>query len=278
MNNRPNSPTTYCAARDNRIMVQKAFDIVKARWPEAIMVVVLQAALMLLAEQLLSISQIEQGVNPPQLPFWAGFLLGMGSILYVILWQMMYLGFLKTAAAEGLQTQPPSELIRSGRPYFWRIVFFQVLLGFVVFFLNGILAGIGGAVFWKGRPLSQIPEWFAQLCGLGAMLIVLKPMLLVPARVLVYDESAFEAFVKMRNNKITKMNSLFKLALAGMVFIVLMTLLGGTISPKTIGHIIFTGLHHLIFSFVFLMPTLAAVLWMQEQYEKEQYSEEENTQ
>jgi len=258
-------------------MVQKAFDIVKARWPEAVLIVVLQAALMLLAEQLLSISQIEQGVKPPQLSFWAGFLLGMGSILYVVLWQMIYLGFLKTAAAEGRQAQVPTELVRSGRPYFWRIVFFQVLLGFVVFFINGILVGIGGAIFWKGRPLSQIPEWFGQLCGLAALLIVLKPMLLVPARVLVYDESALEAFVKVRYYRIVHMDSLPQLALVGVGVIALTTLLGTTITPKTIWHVVFMGLHHLIFSFVFLMPALTAVLWMQQQYDKEHYSQEENT-
>lgn len=238
------------------------------------LVVVLQAALMLLAEQLVFVAQDSESQNP-QLPFWAGFLLGLGSMLYVVVWQMMYLGFLKTAALEGIQPQPPLELVQSGRPYYWRILFFQILLGCVLFFINGMLIGAGSAIFWKGRSFQEIPEWFIQLCGMTGILIVLKPMLLVPARMLVYDDSAYKAVAGMRYYKIRQMDSLLELAMLGLGVVLVITLLGSAIPQKTPVYYVFSGFHHILFSLVFLVATLMAVLWMQEQRES-QHRQEEN--
>ncbi len=237
------------------------------------LVVVLQAALMLLAEQLAAGVQVSES-HRTQLPFWAGFLLGVGTMLYAVLWQMMYLGFLKTAAVEGPRPQPPAELVRSGRPYFWRILFFQILLGCVLFFVNGVLVGAGGAIFWKGRPFPEIPEWFMQVCGLAAILIVLKPMLLVPARMLVYDDSTYQAIAGMRTCKIGRLDSLLKLTILGLGVVLVIMLLASAIPQKTPAYYVFLGLHHIVFSLVFLTPTLMAVLWMQEQLEAAQHEEE----
>jgi hypothetical protein len=131
-------------------LIQKAIDILKARWPEVVMVVVLQAAMMLLLEEVVSDSE-KMDSNAALMPFWASFLLGMGTILCAVLWQMLYLGFLKTAAVFGSQPQQPVELLRSGRPYFWRIVFFQILIGIALMFLNMAIVAFLGYLIWQAQ-------------------------------------------------------------------------------------------------------------------------------
>ena len=59
-------------------MVHQAIELMKARWPEAALLTVLQAAMMVLAEQMMAASETMPTV---MMPFWAGFLLGMGVVV-----------------------------------------------------------------------------------------------------------------------------------------------------------------------------------------------------
>jgi hypothetical protein len=72
-------------------------------------------------------------------------------------------------------------------------LFFQILLGFALMLLNGILASSFGGLIWKGRPFAELPQWFVQICALVGILIALKPLLLVPAQMIVYDITAWQA-------------------------------------------------------------------------------------
>ncbi|MHC4883312.1 MAG: hypothetical protein ACYTFX_06910 [Planctomycetota bacterium] len=258
-------------------MFQKAIDILKVRWPEVVMVVVLQAAMMLLLEEVVSDSE-KMDSNAALMPFWASFLLGMGTILCAVLWQMLYLGFLKTAAVFGSQPQQPLELLRSGRPYFWRIVFFQILIGIALMFLNMAIVAFLGYLIWQGRELNQLPQWFVQIGALIGILIVLKPMLLVPARMIVYDDTTFQAIFQMRYYSLKGIDRIFKVTLAGFVMIVLSTLPVAFFEQGSRAYYVLSGLHHTIFSFILLTLTLIAVLWIQQQFDAEciKTSEEES--
>jgi hypothetical protein len=258
-------------------LIQKAIDILKVRWPEVMLVVVLQAAMMMLAEEVVVISENAetQGV---MLPFWASFLLGFGIMLFAVLWQMLYLGFLKTSAVSGGQPQQPMQLLRSGRPYFWRILFFQIMLGFALMLLNSFLASSLGGLIWEGRPLAELPSWFVQLCALVGILVALKPLLLVPAQMIVYDITVFRAIYRMRFCRISGIDNFLRLIMVSFGVIVLSTLLVGSLTPKTTAYYIFSGLHQAVFSFILFTLTLIAVLWVQQQFEVEtvKTSEEES--
>ena len=239
--------------------------------------VVLQAAMMMLAEEVVVISENAE-TQGAMLPFWASFLLGLGIMLFAILWQMIYLGFLKTSAVSGGEPQQPIQLLRSGRPYFWRILFFQILLGFALMLLNGLLASSFGGLIWKGRPFAELPQWFVQICALVGILIALKPLLLVPAQMIVYDITVLQAIYRMRFFKIHGVDHFFRVIFVSFGLIAVSTLLVGLLTPKTGAYYIFSGLHNAVFSFILLMLTLVAVLWFQQQFEAEtvKTSEEES--
>ena len=249
-------------------MFQKAMDIVKARWPEVMLVVVLQAAIMLLLEKVTAMGQMPEA-GAAMVPFWASFLLGVGAMLFAILWQMIYLGFLKTAAVSGEYPQQPMQLLQWGRPYFWRIFFFQILLGLALFVLNSILISLLVSVFWRQGGLQQMPTWAAQVSGLAGALILLKPLLLVPAVILVYDKGVFAAFSRIWRLPLFGIDSLLKVIIAGFGLILATVLLIELAQLQTPVYHVLTALHHGVFSLVFLLLSLMAVLWVQQRYEAE---------
>jgi hypothetical protein len=249
-------------------LLKKAIDIVKARWPEVMLVVILQAAMMLLLEEVVSDSE-NMDSNAAFMPSWAGFLLCMGMALCGVLWQMLYLGFLKTAAISGSQPQQPVILLCSGRPYFWRILVFQMMLGFALFFLNVAIVVSLSHLLWQDRKLDQLPQWFAQICALAGVLIVFKPMLLVPARMIVYDDTVYQAIFQTRRYALSDIDQIFKVIFLGLGVVVLFTLPIGFLHQKSQVYYVFTGLRHVIFSFLLLWLTLIAVLWVQERFDAE---------
>ena len=249
-------------------MIQKAIDILKVRWPEVLLVVVLQAAMMLLAEEVVAISENADS-QAAFLPFWASFLLGMGMMLFAVLWQMLYLGLLKTSAVSGAEPKQPMQLLRSGRPYFWRILFFQIVLGFALMLFNGILASSLGGMIWQERSLAELPSWFTEMCALVGILIALKPLLLVPAQMIVYDMTVFGAIYRIRFCRISGIDNFFNTVFISFCVVGLSTLLVGSLVPKTVVYYIVSSLHHAVFSFILLMLTLIVVLWFQQQFEAE---------
>ena len=241
------------------------------------LVVVLQAAMMLLLQQVISVFD-ETDAQSSMLPVWASFLLGVGMVLCTILWQMLYLGFLKTAAVYENQPQQPMDLLRFGRPYFWKILFFRMILEFALMILTVALTSVVGVLVWKGREFDKLPQWLPQICTLVGILILLKPMLLVPARMIVYDDTAFQAFSQIPFYQFNGISGIFKVISVGFGVMVLSTLLISFLKPESPVYYIFSGLHHIIFSFITLTLTLIAVLCIQQQFDAEQINmnEEEN--
>lgn len=249
-------------------MIQKAIDILKVRWPEVMLVVVLHVAMVLLVEDVVAASE-NMDAQGPMPPFWASFLLGMGMVLCGILWQMIYLGFLKTAAVSEGEPKQPMQLLRTGRPYFWRIVLFQIMLGFIVMLLNGVFLKVLGGLIWRERSVEDFPVWFSQLCALAGTLIVLKPMLLIPARIIVYDVTAIEAFFQIRFYRLDQIKGLIKAIVIGSGVIVLSVLPSVLMTAEGSRRYILSGLYSTASSLVLLIWVMAAVLWVQQQFEAE---------
>jgi hypothetical protein len=256
-------------------LIHKAIDILKVRWPEVMLVVVLQAAMLLLADEVVMLSE-NPGERGPTLPFGVNFLLGLGMMLCAIGWQMIYLGFLRTSAVSGGVPQQPMQLLRTGRPLFWRILFFQVLLGFVLLFLNTVIASLVGGLVWQDRSLIELPSWFTQICALVGLVIVLKPLLLVPAQMIVYNTTVFQSISRIRFYRISRIESFLKVIIISFVVIALSTLLVGFLAPQNPTYYIVSGLHHTVFSFILLTLTLITVLQIQQYYETERVNEREN--
>jgi hypothetical protein len=245
-------------------LFQKAIDILKVRWQEVTLIVVLQAAMMLLYDKLIVIME-DADSGAAMLPFWAGFLVGIGSAGVFIVWLMLYLGFLKTAATEGESQLQPGQLVRHGRPYFWRYLFFNIQIGFLMFLLSGVLVGLFASIVWNGE-IEKVPEWFARMCALGVLLILIKPMLFIPARILVYENTTLEAFFSIRQYQMGRIHKLNQTIAIGFSVILLVAVVNAFVTEGTVAYYIVMGIHHLLFSAVPFFLTLLVVLWVQEEY------------
>ena len=257
-------------------MFDKAIDILKIRWREVLLVVVLQAGMMVLLEEIMDIAEAAE-LEKTQLPFGPSFLLGMGTMGVCIVWLMLYLGFMKTAAMEGHLIRQPGQLMRYGKPFFWRYLFFHIQISCIVFLLSSAIFGVFASTVWKGHEMKNIPEWFVQVCGLGVTLGVIKPMLFIPARIIVYNNNTIEALFSMGRYQMGRIDQLTESTGAGFSAILLATV-GYTLLPEgTVVYYICMGIHHLLFALVPLILTLMVVLWIQEEYNvKMRTLEEEN--
>jgi hypothetical protein len=141
-----------------------------------------------------------------------------------------------------------------------------MMLGVVLMLLNIVIAATLGYLLWPDQKLDQLPQWFPQICALIGILVVLKPMLMVPARMIVYDDTAFQAVFQMRYYRLSRM---YKVALGGFGIIVLVMLPIAFFQKGTVSFSVFTGLYHAVFSFIVLFLTLMAVLWVQQQFDAE---------
>ena len=102
-----------------------AYEIIKKRWPEVVLIVFLQAGLMMLMEQIYAAAEQNiAGNGAGQTSQVIEFFMGFGTIAIAIVATMLYLGFLKTACTEGTAPREPGVLLRIGRHYFWRIMRF----------------------------------------------------------------------------------------------------------------------------------------------------------
>jgi hypothetical protein len=99
-----------------------AIEILKKRWPEAALIIILQAGLMVLLEEIAGQAAVAQQAQSTSPPPHMGFIWGMGTALFAVIWQMLYLGFLATACTEGAAPKQPGELVGVGRLFFWRML------------------------------------------------------------------------------------------------------------------------------------------------------------
>lgn len=239
------------------------------------LVVVWQAALMIFISQTGTSFEETPPTETARMPFWAEFLMGFGGIFCVVVWTMLYLGFLKTAAAAGAYPQQPMNLLRWGRVYFWKIFLFQILLALVLWVFSGVVIFISAGLIWKTQDAAMIPEWFIVVCTLAMVLIFMKPALFIPARIIVYDDSVVRATLAMRQYHIRDVDYLYGL-IAGLVGIAaVFMLLFGLVTDQTVLYYILSGICYLILSLMSLWLTLTVMLWVQNQLEAVQAQEKE---
>ena len=176
------------------------------------MVVGLHAGLIVFADQLLRefvVADSELSAAS-RLPGGVAFLMGLGLMAFIIFRQLLYLGFLRTACNEGDKPQEPGELLKVGRYYFWRIVRFELM--FVIVYGAIFLASIKilSSVVLGVKDLTAMPNWVAPLCRFATSVALLRPMLLMPAVMIVRDRMVIEAFGSFREYKLLAEQGLVK--------------------------------------------------------------------
>ncbi len=241
------------------------------------LIVVLHAALMTFMDEYLQSYQVTAPESGDAAPFWPDFFLGVGMIVFMVIILKLSLGFLKSAATDGPTPHEPMQLLRIGGPYFFRILFFRLLLEVCVSIVTiPAVMLIGGAV-WKTGDVSGIPAWFVRMGGLLGMLALMKPLFLVPARILVYEDTIFQALSAFWRYRLTEIDNFLRWMLAGFGVVAVFTLINSLAAAQTPVYYVLTGVYHLVFSLVFLGLTLAVVLRLQQQLEVQQADSMEGT-
>jgi len=252
--------------RNSEILLSQIGDIFKLRRPEITLVVVFQAGLMVLLDQIMLRSGMDPS-RPATMPDWTMFVLGMGCMILAIVWQMLYLGFLRTAATDGAKPQEPSTLLRTGRPYFWRILGVQILLGLAVWVVSGVLAIlIVAATGYK--QAESFPPWLMTLMMTGAVALLVKPLFLIPSFMLVLDYKAVEAFAMVRQVHLSNLGILPRFYGSGLAVMAVIGIIV-SLAPKD-GPVYYIALTagHLLQSLTILTLMLATVLFIAIETEK----------
>ncbi len=230
----------------------KLFDILKSRWPEAIMVAGLQACCMLLVLDF-------QYTRRQPLSFELSFLLGIIMALFGIISQMLLWGFLRTVAIGGAQPVEPKELLRTGRGYFWKMFIFQlVLLPVFMAIIFAVVTGVQMVLY--GQTKEDIPAWLSIVSGSAAGLILLKPTYLVPAQILTRDCGIWEAVRDLRQTRLFGTKYFPVMAVGLMVFSGVIDYLSEHIEYQSLLHYPVLGTQAAVTASGMLVLFLAAVL------------------
>jgi hypothetical protein len=175
---------------------------------------VMWAAMMLLYEEMMRRWGLTGTPAAAAAPEWAMFLLGMGVMSLLIVWHLLFLGFVKTAAMDGEAPCEPVQLLMAGRPYLWRIIGFQFLVGIALWAVTYLLLMFYFAA--SGQTDGAKPAaWLLEVVGTSAVVLMIKPVFLVPAFVVVLDMNLAEAIVRMFAVPLREIRTLVKMVVIG---------------------------------------------------------------
>ncbi len=246
------------------------FEILKKRWPEAALVIILQAGLIVLAEQIYDLAEpAEAAAAGGDLSEPMDLVLIAGTTALAVICQMLNLGFLRTVYTDGACPQEPVVLLRVGRYFFWRIFCFTFFLGFGWLFLSLMILVTVNTIMLGQKEMQNIPQWMGQLCNLAALVIFAKPMLLIPAVIIARDCKSLEALATFNRYKLLKGRglSLLKLFLGCFGLTFLVSLVVSAVNSSGFYHFASVGAYAITVSAVTLVVGLGAVQFIASQTE-----------
>lgn len=221
------------------------------------LVVAFQACLIILMEQFASIAGTTSDTGLEKLPTGIDFLLGLGTMIFLVVWQMLYLGFLATANTEGTTPQEPMKLIKVGRYFFWRIIVFELLFAVIhitIFLIILAIIGSGNA--------AEMPVWVPQVCFFASLVLLTKPRLLTHAIMIVTDCGVYHALASLKWYRLLQAKTLLRLFLVCLATIFLLSL--AVIVTKGISKYAMLGLYATVSSTLMLTVALEAIRFIAE--------------
>ena len=239
-----------------------AIEILKKRWPEAALIIILQAGLMVLLEEIAGQAAVAQQAQSTSPPPHMGFIWGMGTALFAVIWQMLYLGFLATACTEGTVPKQPGELVGVGRLFFWRMMRFQIVLGIAYAGISLMVLAIVQSVSLGQKDASSIPSWIAHLCSFAALAVLVKPMLLTPAVMIVRDRMVLEAFRLLKEYRLAEAKPVVWAFFVCFATVYLLSSLLSLIETGSVFYYVLVGIYAVVSSALIVAVTLGAVLFV----------------
>jgi hypothetical protein len=226
------------------------------------LVILLQAGLMVLLEEIAGRTALAQQTPSAALPGHVDFIVGMGTAIFAVIWQMLYLGFLATAHTDGPAPKQPAQLVGVGRLFFWRMLRFQIILGIVYIGISFMLLAIVQSMVFGQKDVLSIPDWIAQLCSFAALAILVKPILLTPAVMIVKDCMVLQALGSLREYKILEARVLLRAFFICFATVYLLSSWLGAIETGDLFYYVMVGIYAVVSSALIVALTLGAVLFV----------------
>ena len=182
-------------------------EILKKRWPEVVMIVGFQTGVLILLDHIMGLTQsmeVEGEQVIGQISPGLAFLMGLGTMAFLIIFEMLRLGFLRTAYTNGCASCEPGYLLRTGRYFFWRFFRYQILAGVVCFGLGLVVMSLVGAALFGAKTPEEIPKWLGTVSSFAASVAVVKYMTLMPAVMLGRDMTVRQSIVALREYRIAE--------------------------------------------------------------------------
>jgi len=160
--------------------IQKTLQTLKARYPEVALIIGLNVLALLSAVMTLKDLPAEEEAASMQ-PATTVFL--VFAVAAAILSVMLKYGFMRTVYLEGDKHCQPGDLLKTGRPFFWRIVGLGLLATAALLILQYPAMAIEQKLASGGKEHSIFITGYS----IVVMLILMKPILLMPVLIVVLD-------------------------------------------------------------------------------------------
>jgi hypothetical protein len=200
-----------------------------------------------------------EGKVAGQLPAGLEFVFGMGVVIVCVVWQILQLGFLRTAFTDGARQQEPKTLLAVGRVYFWKMLRFQVILGLTYQLIAVLGAELIIATMYKGVAVASLPVWIAPTCAFVGLAVLAKPMLLCPALIIIEGCMVIESFRRLKHFKLSVHSKLVKIFFGFLVMVFVFEIIEGLTKSDGTGHYIIAALQALIAGAAGLIVSLCAI-------------------
>jgi len=207
--------------------IKEAMSILRARWPEAVVIVSLYALIDAVPRLLRSAA-----TDPRKGTVWY-----FVPLILLIIATVLKYGFLRTVHLDGRQRQTIPTLYYAGRKFFSRIVGYGLIysicycvLIWLAFLAIKHLASIETSLL---GTMKSSPSLFL-LCVTVPTVVLIKIQLLVPAIILVRDCGLFESFKSLRKRKLLDSKALVALFCLSLVLTVIWGLARVRLAPDGI--------------------------------------------
>ena len=226
------------------------------------MVIMFQAGLMVLLEEISTRASLSRQAQATASPVHMGFILGLGTAIFAVIGQMLYLGFLATAHTDGPAPKQPAQLVSVGRLFFWRMLRFQIILGIVYIGISFVILAIVQSMVFGQKDVLSIPDWVAHLCSFAALAVLAKPMLLIPAVMIVKDCMVLEAIGLLKEYRFLDAKDLVWAFFVCFATVYLLSSWLGVTEPGSVFYYVLVGIYAVVSSALIVALTLGAVLFV----------------
>jgi len=234
--------------------IKKTLSILRARWPEVVLIIGL-GILSLFVNKLILI--VQPKVTSMQVLIDLGYLLLVWLILI-----MLTVGFQRTVYLEGEQRQSPTILLRTGWYFFGRMFKLFVIwlpvycvLIWLTFLVTKRFIPVDTGFF----KTAQSSPLLYQFCFMVPSLILIKPLLLMPALVIVLDCQVLECFKYLKKCRLFDAEELLILFLTLTIFTFSWSILPKLNEIVTISQYVLTISFSIAGQFISLMVAVTAI-------------------